>query len=200
MLHLGAEPMLYAIGDEAHGYQEEKDGWNERKADKSHHQFGSEPGSESDVLACEEVYAELSQQYGDRLGIVRGRYDQCEIKYVIGQCDFFVGSRMHACIAALSQEIPAVTIAYSRKFVGVLNTIGVPSLVADARQLDEQQILALINAAFDSRERIHAYLSRKMPGVKKTILQVSDDMLGLPAEISRGYVDSVSDATVPLSL
>ena len=159
--------------------------------------FGTEPGSESDVLACEQVFAELAQQYGDRLGVVRGELDQCEIKYVIGQCDFFVGSRMHACIAALSQEIPTVTIAYSGKFVGVLNTIGVPSLVADARQLDEEQILAVINAAFDSRERIHSYLARKMPGVKKTILQVSDDMLGLPAKVSRVYVDTVPDAALP---
>ncbi len=161
------------------------------------HVFGTEPGSESDVLACEEVFAELAGQYGDRLRIVRGEFDQCEIKYVIGQCDFFVGSRMHACIAALSQEIPAVTIAYSGKFVGVLNTIGVPSLVADARQLSEDQIMDVINTAFDGREIIRTYLSQKMPAVKKTILQVSNDVLGLPAKISRVQVDSVPEAALP---
>jgi hypothetical protein len=63
--------------------------------------------------------------------------------------------------------------------------------------MNEEQILAVINAAFDNRERIHAYLSSKMPGVKRTILQVSDDMLGLPAKISRVYVDTVPGATLP---
>ena len=46
------------------------------------------------------------------------------MKYLIGQCDFFVGSRMHSCIAAVSQCVPAVSIAYSDKFIGVMATLG----------------------------------------------------------------------------
>ena len=45
-------------------------------------------------------------------------------KAVIGQCDFFIGSRMHACIAALSQGVPCVGVAYSMKFAGVFDTVG----------------------------------------------------------------------------
>lgn len=161
------------------------------------HVFGTEPGSESDVLACEEIFAELSGQYDGRLGIVRGELDQCEIKYVIGQCDFFVGSRMHACIAALSQEIPAVTIAYSGKFFGVLDTIGVASLVADARELNQDQIIGVINAAFDDRERTANYLSKKVPAVRNAVLRLSDDIFGLPAEVFGGRIDNLSDVPIP---
>ena len=160
------------------------------------HVFGAEPGSESDVLACEDVFAELSSRYDGHLGIVRGTFDQCSIKYVIGQCDFFVGSRMHACIAALSQGIPAVTIAYSRKFLGVLGTIGLPHLVADARKLNENQVIEVIDTALDGREHIAAYLSKRMPSVKESILRLGDDMLGCPSEHSREPLVSLSDAAV----
>ena len=66
--------------------------------------------------------------------IVDREYDQHEIKGVIGMCDFFVGSRMHACIGALSQGIPCVGVAYSMKFRGVFESVGVADWVVDSRQ------------------------------------------------------------------
>jgi colanic acid/amylovoran biosynthesis protein len=60
-------------------------------------------------------------------------YDQHEIKAVIGRCDFFIGSRMHSCIAALSQGIPTIGVAYSKKFEGVFDSIGMRNWVIDGR-------------------------------------------------------------------
>ncbi|HEY9712985.1 MAG TPA: polysaccharide pyruvyl transferase family protein, partial [Chroococcales cyanobacterium] len=74
------------------------------------HVFCTAEDPESDVFACEQIYEALRERYPGQLGLLRGNYDQSEIKYVIGQCDFFVGSRMHACIAAISQGIPAVAV------------------------------------------------------------------------------------------
>jgi hypothetical protein len=51
--------MFDAIGDETHGYQEEKNGWNEGKADKGHHQFGPEPGSQNFALSLEDQFYEI---------------------------------------------------------------------------------------------------------------------------------------------
>ena len=103
------------------------------------HVFGSPEHLESDSVICSKIYDELKTKYKDRLFLAQGYYNQNEIKYVIGLCNFFIGSRMHACIAALSQNIPAVTIAYSKKFFGVLQTIGAESLVADPRTKKESK-------------------------------------------------------------
>src|SRR3990170_1745327 len=111
------------------------------------HVFGTKEHDESDSVICEQIYAELKPKYQRRLYMVRGSYNQSEIKYIIGLCDFFIGSRMHACIAALSQNIPAAAIAYSKKFYGVLETIGLESLVADPRKLNEEEMLNIINNA-----------------------------------------------------
>ena len=97
------------------------------------------------------------------------------MKHVIAQCDFFTGSRMHACIAALSQGVPAVAISYSDKFVGVLETIGMTEAVADPRKLDENQILKIIGEAFDRRETSRRHLLTVIPEVQtKAIATLGD--------------------------
>jgi len=148
------------------------------------HVFGQEAGSETDSLACNAIFDELKGKYEGRLGTVRGRYNQNEIKFIIGQCDFFVGSRMHACIAAVSQSVPAVSIAYSDKFVGVMKAVGVESLVADPRRMTAEEILAHISKNLNDREALHRQLLQKMPQVKRTILNtIADEIGGLGMEL-----------------
>jgi colanic acid/amylovoran biosynthesis protein len=136
------------------------------------HVFGAEVGSESDALVCEQVFAAVEEKYRGRIGLVRGSYDQSEIKHIIGQCDFFIGSRMHACIAAVSQGIPAVAIAYSDKFLGVMETLGIPSVVVDARKLDKGGVLAAINQSYRKRALIRRHLENKMPKVRESVLSL----------------------------
>ena len=42
-----------------------------------------------------------------------------EAKSHISGMDFFIGSRMHACIAAYSSGVPVFPLGYSRKFTGL---------------------------------------------------------------------------------
>jgi polysaccharide pyruvyl transferase WcaK-like protein len=142
------------------------------------HVFGMQPDSESDSVVCEQVFATLEKKYEGRLGLVRGTYNQSEIKYLIGQCDFFVGSRMHACIAAISQLIPAVCIAYSDKFAGVMETVGIESMVADARRLSVSEILRVVEESYDHRAITRQMLERKLPEVKSAVLNLFRDVPG----------------------
>jgi len=136
------------------------------------HVFGSEEHAESDSTVCQKIYDDLKNRYGDNLALVKGTYNQNEIKYIIGLCDFFIGSRMHACIAAVSQNIPAVAIAYSRKFKGLMDTVEVGGYVADPREMDEQQILTMIGKAYDDRSIIKNTLAAKMPSVKDQVMKL----------------------------
>lgn len=134
------------------------------------HVFGNDESSESDVMASKAVYRTCGEKYGHRLGLLRGDYDQGEIKHVIGMCDFFIGSRMHACIAAISQCVPAVAVAYSDKFTGVMETVGIPSVVADARKLNLDELLASIESQYDRRYSLRRELEKSMPGVVKAAI------------------------------
>ena len=144
------------------------------------HVFGEGEKSESDQEVCGRIYAELKPKYKDSLYFARGRYDQSEIKYIIGLCDFFIGSRMHACIGALSQNIPTVSIAYSKKFIGVMETIGVGKYVADLRTMSKEEIFRIIDKAWVERAEIREHLEQKMPEVKARVLSLFE-------EIARSY-------------
>lgn len=138
------------------------------------HVFGS--GAESDAAACDRVYSELRASFPGLLGLAAGSYDQSQIKYLIGTCDFFIGSRMHACIAAVSQGVPAVSIAYSDKFIGVMETMGLKRLVADLRTTNEPEILALVGSAFDERSQYRELIEREMPGLRSSVLNLLADV------------------------
>lgn len=127
---------------------------------------------ESDSDACLKIYEQLRQIYSGRIFLVKGEYDQGEIKYIIGLSDFFIGSRMHACIAALSQNIPCVGVAYSEKFHGVFKSIKLEYCVADARSCDEKQVVEKINLVIERKDEIHEHLRDIMPEVRANILNI----------------------------
>jgi polysaccharide pyruvyl transferase WcaK-like protein len=137
------------------------------------HVFGAVP--ESDATAAARFFNELAGRFGADLLIVHGDYDQNGIKYIIGQCDFFIGSRMHACIAALSQCIAAVGIAYSRKFAGVMQSIGMDELIADPRTNSAMEILEIIGNAMSSRDRWNRLLRERMPHITGTVFNLLNE-------------------------
>jgi len=137
---------------------------------------GFQGNIENDLSACLEVYDRLSKVYPGRFLIARGHYDHCQVKYLIGRCDFFIGTRMHSCIAALSQCIPAVGLAYSMKFRGVFGTVGLEDLVVDMQCTNADDTLATIDRIFVSRESVVKRLQEKIPLIKQQVLCLLEDI------------------------
>lgn len=136
------------------------------------HVFGAVQGGESDIAAIEDVYADCADGATDRLHKLSGNFDHHEIKHVIGRCDFFLGSRMHACIAALSQSVPAIGLAYSRKFAGVFETIGAENLVVDLRSVACEAAIDQIASVFTQREAEKSKLLNQNTKARAEILKI----------------------------
>ena len=126
------------------------------------HVFGE--GSESDSIVCRKIYDKIGVS-DPNIFLINKEYTPSEIKYLIGNCNFFIGARMHACIAAISQFVPAVSIAYSKKFVGLMETIGIEHLVVDPREKNDTQILELIKNRFGQIANTKSYLQKVIPDV-----------------------------------
>lgn len=129
-------------------------------------------GEIGDNAACDEVFDLLAAKYPGRLRRLEGRFDQHEIKFIIGQCEFFLGARMHACIAALSQCVPCVSFAYSKKFLGVMKSIDAGEVVVDLMEGDLEQAMQKAESAFQSRAQLREKLRRTIPAVKETVLNL----------------------------
>lgn len=134
------------------------------------HVFGDH--GEGDSKACRGAYERLHSAFPGRLAILERKCNSNELKSIIGRCDLFLGSRMHACIAAVSQCVPTVSLSYSEKFAGVMGTLGVESLVADLRTMDERQVLEVARYAVEQRRDLRAQLEKRIPDVYAKALEI----------------------------
>lgn len=100
---------------------------------------------EDDYEACQSLAAEFPGV------IVAPRFaSPSEAKSYIAGMDFFMGARMHACIAAFSTEVPVVPMAYSRKFAGLFGSLGYEHTV-DCTAESAEDITERIFTAYENR-------------------------------------------------
>jgi colanic acid/amylovoran biosynthesis protein len=79
---------------------------------------------EDDVRACQELQASHPECH-----MAPPFESPVEAKSYIAKMDAFIGSRMHATIAAFTAAVPTVPVAYSRKFAGFFGSLGYPVVV-----------------------------------------------------------------------
>lgn len=134
------------------------------------HTFGIAGNVDNDLDACADILNKLEKPLRSKIHFVSHEYDQNEIKGIIGYSDFFIGSRMHACIAALSQGIPTVGIAYSKKFVGVFKSIGFEEMVVDARGINTENALRKIEDIYTNSHVRKDELAEQVKKVKNDVI------------------------------
>src|SRR5690554_2923998 len=122
---------------------------------------------ESDVYACNEI----NKNYNNNRVLFKDiKMNTKEVKGLIGNCDFFIGARMHACIAATSQCIPTVPLAYSRKFEGVMKTIGIETNVIDLRKINAKSVLEKIEIFYSKKNELSFHMEKTIPMIIKEII------------------------------
>lgn len=149
------------------------------------HTFAPDGDVESDPETSRKLRDALPVELQQRIRIVNREYDQHEIKGVIGQCDFFIGSRMHACIAALSQGIPCIGVAYSMKFEGVFECVGMQDWVIDGRTSDNATAISRIIALYRQRETARKELSFNATQARQKLIQVFNELTASRQPLSK---------------
>lgn len=136
-------------------------------------------GKENDYRAAQTLATTLVHQDRRRLHVVSKNLDETEIKGVIGECAFFVGSRLHSCIAALSHGLPTIAVAYSHKFRDVFGSIGLSDLVVDGRIVDSEAALERIQVAFVRRDevagRVRAAVEETASSIRQSFSRILKD-------------------------
>ena len=74
-----------------------------------------------------------------------------QVKYLISQMDFFIGTRMHANYAAIFTNTPVFGLAYSYKFKGAFERNGIYNRVYEINNMSEsdvEKVISLIEEAY----------------------------------------------------
>lgn len=88
-----------------------------------------------------------------------------DAKDYISGLDFFMGSRMHATIAAFSSGVPVVPMAYSRKFNGLFIDTLQYKYMADLRQDSIERVLSIIKSSFEDRLEVKQLIQERLNSI-----------------------------------
>jgi colanic acid/amylovoran biosynthesis protein len=134
-------------------------------------------GSEQEQAACASILRSLGDRHSGRVFAITGALNERELKWTIGRTQLFIGSRMHACIAALSQNVPCVGLAYSDKFRGVFASVGAGDTVVDLRQAEPANVISKTISAVHCRADLQRALEARMPAILGLIERTFADLL-----------------------
>jgi polysaccharide pyruvyl transferase WcaK-like protein len=124
---------------------------------------------EDDFSVCKKLAEDISKRIRVDIKTIDKYYREDEIKGIISGCDFFIGSRMHACIAAISTKVPTAPIAYSRKFIGIWDKLKLGNCVTDPINQNENEIIEKIIKIFNNRSKIKEILNLEIPLLQNQI-------------------------------
>ncbi len=130
------------------------------------HVCGGPQSEEDETRLCRRLCDQYSELTGGRITVVEAVLNHRQTKALIGFCDLFIGSRMHACIAAVSHGIPTLCLAYSKKFEGVMGLVSTAIQIVDLRRSTISDVLQAVDHAWISLTDIRKILQQD---VTKTI-------------------------------
>lgn len=117
--------------------------------------------AEDDYKAAEVVHSEFPET------ILAPRFSSPkEAKEYISHMDFFVGSRMHATIAAFSMGVPTIPVAYSPKFSRLFSSVGY-NRVIDGKDTDETEAIKFIDDCIENEDKLKREINTSMSIIRE---------------------------------
>ena len=120
-----------------------------------------------DRQAIKETFEKVENK--NKIIAIANEYSASELKGIIGQCDMFIGARMHSNIAAISLCIPTIGISYSHKAPGILKMVGLENYVCDFRATNFDELKMKIDDMWSNREKIKEDMSPKVKELNKGV-------------------------------
>lgn len=137
---------------------------------------------ESDGAAASALVSKLPESIAKNVSILPPDYSHEEIRWFLAKTDWFLGTRMHSTIAAISAGVPTATICYSDKAQGVFDSCGLGDTVIDPRIHEEETVFADVWSAWEDRKAAQGRIDEVMPTIRQQALDqmkvISDFTLG----------------------
>jgi len=138
---------------------------------------------------------QMVSQYSNtrNLRLVEGTYLPCEVKGLIGKLDMHITGRLHAGVAALSQAVPTVLLAYGNKHSGFAKLLNQDSCVWQP-SMGPDGLLNIVKQVWEDRESIVAELHKRVPFVKELAelnVKILKDILNLDEKTRRQLPESL---------
>ena len=142
--------------------------------------------NDDDRILSSQIKAELPHKVQERVLVLKGNYHPEVLKAMMGQMDFFVGTRMHSNIFAISMLVPTIAISYEKKTDGIMEMMNLENYVVNISSLSVNQLMEKVNLLEKNKDEIKKIIEEKLPIIQKKALKNGEFMTRL-----------LSDQTLP---
>ena len=140
-------------------------------------------GGFDDVAAIKAVCERVQRK--DRIVPIKNDYDATELNGIIGQCDLFIGGRLHASIAASSMCVPSISIDLRYKTPAVMKMVGLEKYYCDLRTVTFSELTGKVDDLWNNRENVRQMLRLKVEEFRASIYSFCESLRGLLEPSSR---------------
>lgn len=124
-----------------------------------------------DYAFLKQIYSRIEKNTGPVFLLPPG-LDAQELKWVIGSLAVFAGARMHSVIAALSSEVPTLSLGYSIKSEGInFDIFGHNDYCISVAQMQPDLIADKIVYLLENSTEIKKHLLSVMPRIKEEAMR-----------------------------
>lgn len=126
---------------------------------------GTNKTHNNDLPLCSSIYSRIKD--ASRCVFLNEELSSQELRYFIGQCDFFVASRFHAMVSSLAMAVPTLVIGWSHKYREVLKMFELEAWAFGQDKLSGDFLIERFEALVENRDQIREKLLRHLPEVKQ---------------------------------
>ena len=125
----------------------------------------------NDWVLLDEVRKRLRPTDAERVTLLPQHLSAAELKWVIGRCSIFAGSRTHSTLAAISSGVPTLAFAYSRKSTGLMRDLyGDDEMLLPNQRLDHESMMDRIRALIAHEGELRKTIAFTLPCWRESTL------------------------------
>lgn len=121
----------------------------------------------SDYTFSQKLFKMLESEKKFSIECIKPDLHPLELKYIISQCDFFIGARYHSLISALSSAVPSIGLSWNYKYDGLFTLYEQSPRLIRAEQVSSATLSQHFQSLEENASSIRAVLTQKHRAVKK---------------------------------
>jgi len=122
--------------------------------------------NDSDMI--DEIYGKIQAKHKTK---ILGAYSAEEIKGLIGESKFLIGTRMHSNIYALGEHVPCIAISYLPKCKGIMKMLSLGKWVVPIEKVSAERLISLVEELWNEMEQVKEKLDLEIPKIQEDAKQ-----------------------------
>lgn len=130
-----------------------------------------------DTVTARMIKDKIDEKFKEKFVILEDDLSPVELKTLIWNLDYFIGTRMHSNIFATSMGLPTVAIAYEKKTNGIMETVGLEDYVVEINDITEEKLEEKLEKVMRNEKKIRKNLEQRIKEIRSEIQKKVENII-----------------------